>query len=66
MLEFEIIDMTCGHCVASITKAVAAVAPDASLEFDLPTHRVKVSQASDSAAIELAIREAGFDAVQIS
>lgn len=66
MLELEIIDMPCGHCVASITKAVENVAPEASLEFDLPTHRVKISQATDAAAIELAIREAGFDPVKVS
>ena len=66
MLELEIIDMTCGHCVASITKAVEHVAPEASLEFDLPTHRVKINQVTDAAAVELAIREAGFDPVKVS
>lgn len=60
MIEYEITDMTCGHCVGAITKAVEQVAPQAGLDFDLPSHRVRISGANDSAALEMAIREAGY------
>lgn len=64
MLNLEIMDMTCNHCVNSITQAVHAVSPAATLSFDLPTHRLQVSGASDSDAIEKAIRDAGYEPVR--
>lgn len=66
MLELEITDMTCGHCVASITKTIENVDSTASLEFDLPTHRVKIGHVTDTAAIEQAIRDAGFNPVKVN
>lgn len=66
MLNLQIMDMTCGHCVNSITTAVQAVAPKATLAFDLPTHHLQVSGASDHDAIEAAIREAGYEPVRLS
>lgn len=64
MIEFEVKDVTCGHCVATVTKAVAEVAPAAKVAIDLPTHTVRVDGASDAAAIESAIREAGYTPVR--
>lgn len=29
MIQFEVNDMTCGHCVGAVTAAVKKVAPDA-------------------------------------
>lgn len=59
-LEFEIQDMTCGHCVRAITEAVIAVAPDAEVTANTETHRVSVKTEAQSALIESAIREAGY------
>ena len=36
MTEFQIQNMTCGHCAGVVTKAVQAVDPKATLDFDLP------------------------------
>lgn len=64
MLEFTIEDMTCGHCVATITKVVKEVAPDAELDIDLGQHRVRVNAAPDAMRIEQAIRDAGYTPVR--
>lgn len=60
MLELNVNDMTCNHCVESITKAVKAVAPDASVGTDLASHRVSIQGASDQDAVITAINDAGF------
>lgn len=64
MIEFEVKDATCGHCVAAITKAVEGVAPAAQVQVDLSAHTVRVEGANDAAAIESAIREAGYAPVR--
>ncbi len=64
MLEFEVNDMTCGHCVGAITKALNAAAPGATVDIDLDTHRVRVSGAPDDNAIEGIIRDAGYTPVK--
>ena len=47
MYEFDIPDMSCGHCVRAITEAVQGVDAQAKVEATLPEHRVQVdSQAS--------------------
>ncbi len=60
MLEFEVQDMTCGHCAATITKALSQAAPGATVLIDLPSHSVRVGGAPDAAAMESAIRAAGY------
>ena len=39
-VAFSVQDMTCGHCVATITDAVKAVDPASHCEFDLAARRV--------------------------
>ncbi len=61
MLTFDVQDMSCGHCVASITKAVQAADPQATVEVDLARRRVQVQPGQvDQAAIRQAIAAAGF------
>ncbi len=64
MLDFHVNDMTCGHCVAAITRAVQDASPGAVVDIDLSSHRVSVNGASDAAAVAAAIREAGYSPVQ--
>lgn len=64
MIVFIVNDMTCGHCVGSITKAVKAVDADAQLQIDLPTHRVQIDATQASAAeLSAAIENAGYTPV---
>lgn len=65
MIEFEVNDMTCGHCVNAITQAVAAVDASAKVEIDLPTHRVRISGSDQAQKLGDAIREAGYTPVLI-
>jgi copper chaperone CopZ len=64
MVEFSVQDMTCGHCVATITEAVNAVDPAGRFEFDLAARRVKVESAFSAERIEAAIARAGFTPVR--
>lgn len=61
MTSFLIPDMTCGHCVAAITRAVQALDPQAQLDIDLASHRVTVQHGrASAAALAAAITEAGY------
>lgn len=60
MVEFEVNDMTCGHCVATITEAVEKAAPGAVLAVDLPRRVVRVEGTPSPAVVEQAIRAAGY------
>jgi copper chaperone len=61
MIAFEVNDMSCGHCVSTITKAVQALDPGARLHIDLATHRVEIEPAASNAqALSDAIKEAGY------
>ncbi|OGS94084.1 MAG: heavy metal transporter [Gallionellales bacterium RBG_16_56_9] len=60
MFEFTVQDMTCGHCVATITKAVKQVEPQATVDADVQNHVVRIDGVTDGKAIEAAIREAGY------
>jgi copper chaperone len=67
MVTFEVQDMTCGHCVSSITKAVRAIDQGAQVTADLATHRVQIEPAeSDRTQLSDAIREAGYTPVPIA
>ena len=67
MIAFEVKDMTCGHCVSTITKAVRAADKDAKVQIDLATPRVQIEPTETNAA-ELgdAIKEAGYTPVEVS
>ena len=60
MLQYQVPDMSCDHCVRTISQAVHAVAPAASVRADLPSHRVIIDGTQDAMAIEQAIRKAGY------
>jgi copper chaperone len=66
MIAFEVKDMTCGHCVSTIARALKGVDKQAKVSIDLATHRVEI-QPTDSDAQELsdAIKEAGYTPVPV-
>jgi copper chaperone len=64
MITFSVNDMTCGHCVSNITKAVKAVDQDAEVRIDLASHRVEIeSTVADAAEMSAAIKEADYTPV---
>jgi copper chaperone len=67
MVTFEVNDMTCGHCVGAITKAVTYVDPGAKVQVDLASHRVQIEpSASGAEVLRDAIRKAGFTPVAVA
>lgn len=67
MIRFDVQDMTCGHCVASITRAVQAADPQAQVSVDLAAHQVSITPASaDAARLQAAITDAGFTPVPLA
>ncbi len=66
MTTFEVQDMTCGHCVSTITKAVRAVDQGAKVQIDLATHRVTIDPTeADAAELSEAIKAAGYTPVVV-
>ena len=67
MIAFEVNDMTCGHCVSNITKALKGADKDAKVSIDLATHRVQVeSTSADAQALADAIQDAGYSPTPVS
>lgn len=46
MFHLNVPNMTCGHCVATIMKAVSGVDQTAACEIDLDAKRVKVDRSN--------------------
>lgn len=57
--------MTCGHCIKTITRALTALDPAATVAVDLDEHLVHVSGAIDAAAATAAIEDAGYTVVSV-
>jgi copper chaperone len=67
MIAFEVNDMTCGHCVSTITKALKATDKDAKVQIDLATHRVQVEPVSaDAQELAEAIKDAGYTPMPVA
>ncbi|PMQ15982.1 heavy-metal-associated domain-containing protein [Janthinobacterium sp. AD80] len=60
MYQLQVENMSCGHCVGSVTKAVQAIDPAAQVQIDLASKRVTVESTSELGAISAAIVDAGF------
>jgi copper chaperone len=61
MITFRVDDMTCGHCVSAITKAVKEADAGAQVQVDLARHLVQVEPSTANAEdIGSAIEEAGY------
>lgn len=62
MLTFNVPNMTCGHCVQTLTQAIQTAAPDAMLECNLGDHTITVSTQTDATTLMQAINQAGYPA----
>lgn len=58
---YRVTGMTCGGCATSVTKAIRAVAPGATVSVDLDSKTVTVDGFEDAQAIGTAVTDAGFD-----
>lgn len=61
MMRLKVPDMSCGHCVSTIEKAVKSVDPAARVAVDLASSTVAVETKADETAVRDVIRSAGYD-----
>lgn len=60
MTRLNVPDMSCGHCTATIEKAIKAIDPTAKVSCDLGTHNVEVESILTERALSEAVRSAGY------
>ncbi|MDT3379149.1 heavy-metal-associated domain-containing protein [Labrys portucalensis] len=65
MITLKVPEMSCGHCVKTITGALQAIDPGAAVEIDLGTQTVKVASVADEAKLRAAIAEAGYESEKL-
>lgn len=58
--EFKVDDMTCDHCVSSITKSLRTFDPKATVAIDLASRTVAIDGVADRADYAFVIRDAGY------
>jgi copper chaperone len=63
MIEITVQDMTCGHCAATITKAVREADAAARCAIDLGAKRVRIEAARPAEDFVAAIAGAGYTPV---
>ena len=62
MIELKVDNMTCGHCVSAVTKALKAVDPEARVDVDLEAKRVRVETRQPVDLLTKALDKAGYPA----
>ncbi|MBY0240845.1 MAG: heavy-metal-associated domain-containing protein [Burkholderiaceae bacterium] len=60
MHTFDVQDMTCGGCAASVTRAVQRLDTAAKVEVDLAAKTVRVASSRTVDEVRAAIADAGF------
>jgi len=60
MYNFQVSDMTCSHCVATVEKAVKGVDAAAKVDIDLGTLAVKIESNQPVERFAQAIEDAGY------
>ncbi|AIY40774.1 Copper chaperone [Collimonas arenae] len=60
MIEFNVQDMTCGHCAGRITKAISDVDASAKVEIKIDGHSVSIQSNASADELAEAIKDAGY------
>lgn len=63
MIELTLPDMTCGHCVRTVTSTVQKLDAQARVQIDLPTHKVQIETVAPPERVRAALAEEGYPAV---
>lgn len=59
---FEVKALSCSHCIQTVTRALRTLDPDALVEIDLATRRVRVRATASEASLRAALAAAGYPA----
>jgi len=62
MTKLNVPEMSCGHCKATVEKAVAGVDAGAQVEIDLDNRTVSIQSSADAASLIDALKTAGYEA----
>ena len=60
MLRYTIENMTCGHCVATVTKAVQGVDANAIVRADVAGRSLEIDTGATSEIVSAAVAAAGY------
>jgi copper chaperone len=60
MIEMTLPTMTCGHCVRTVTETVQRVDEQATVQIDLPSHRLQIESTQPAQAFAAALTEEGY------
>lgn len=60
MYELKVEGMSCGHCVAAVTRALQEVDAGAKVDVDLGTQTVRVQSSASLDKVREAVEEAGY------
>ena len=58
--EFNLPDLSCGHCVKSVTAAAQALDASAQVEADIAHKQVRINSAQPREALAAALTAAGY------
>ena len=61
-IKLTLPDMTCGHCVRTVTQTVQRLDPKASVRTDLATHTAVIDTGVARDLLEKALAEQGYPA----
>lgn len=61
-IELTLPDMTCGHCVKTVTEVVQQLDPNARVQADVAHHKVTVETTTPAATLKAALAEEGYPA----
>lgn len=61
MQQYRIPDMSCAHCVATVTQAIRSVDPRAQVEVSLASGTVRVETEAAAQAVQDSLRSAGYE-----
>ncbi|MEJ5218592.1 heavy-metal-associated domain-containing protein [Cognatishimia sp. D5M38] len=64
-MKLHIPDMSCGHCVATIEKAVKASDPSAILRPDLASHTAEIETSISTVAVIEVLEGAGYPSTAV-
>jgi copper chaperone len=60
LIQFNIPQMSCGHCVKAVTEAVHEVDAQAKVDVDLASKHVNIDTSAERQKIVEALAEAGY------
>ena len=63
-MKFRIENMTCGHCVSTLSRAIQAIDPAAKVNAQLAEKILSVSSTVSADELQRAIEAAGYSAQQ--